>query len=105
VVNSSCTPESVSFLFTKLSSDCALSSFGLSLTVKSFLSKYEYGEDLEVALDDYSDAIKRAYYSRTDKEAKQIIDSAKQRLNEAGLNQFERYVENQRDKKGTQIIY
>ena len=45
------------------------------------------------------------YYSRTDKEAKQIIDSAKQRLNEAGLNQFERYVENQRDKKGTQIIY
>lgn len=75
------------------------------LTVKSFLSKYEYGEDLEVALDDYSDAIKRAYYSRTDKEAKQIIDSAKQRLNEAGLNQFERYVENQRDKKGTQIIY
>ena len=27
------------------------------LTVKSFLSKYEYGEDLEVALDDYSDAL------------------------------------------------
>lgn len=69
------------------------------LTVKSFLSKYEYGEDLEVALDDYSDAIKRAYYSQSDKEAKQIIDSAKQRLEEAGLNQFERYVENQRDKK------
>ena len=75
------------------------------LTVKSFLSKYEYGEDLEVALDDYSDAIKRAYYSQSDKETKQIIDSAKQRLEEAGLNQFERYVENQRDKKGTQIIY
>ena len=75
------------------------------LTVKSFLSKYEYGEDLEVALDDYNDAIKRAYYSQSDKEAKQIIDSAKQRLEEAGLNQFERYVENQRDKKGTQIIY
>ena len=75
------------------------------LTVKSFLSKYEYGEDLEIALDDYSDAIKRAYYSQSDKEAKQIIDSAKQRLEEAGLNQFERYVENQRDKKGTQIIY
>ena len=67
------------------------------LTVKSFLSKYEYGEDLEVALDDYSDAIK-AYYSQSDKEAKQI-DDAKQRLEEAGLNQFERYVENQRDKK------
>ena len=49
-------------------------------------------------------AIKRAYYSRTDKEAKQIIDSAKQRLNEAGLNQFERYVENQRDKKERKLF-
>ena len=57
------------------------------------------------AIDDYDDAIKRAYYSQSDKETKQIIDSAKQRLEEAGLNQFERYVENQRDKKGTQIIY
>ena len=75
------------------------------MCIRDSLSKYEYGEDLEVALDDYSDAIKRAYYSQSDKETKQIIDSAKQRLEEAGLNQFERYVENQRDKKGTQIIY
>ena len=61
-------------------------------------------EDLEIALDDYSDAIKRAYYSQSDKEAKQIIDSAKQRLEEAGLNQFERYVENQRDKKELKLF-
>ena len=42
------------------------------LTVKSFLSKYEYGEDL-VALDDYSDAIKRAYYSQSDKARNKLL--------------------------------
>lgn len=75
------------------------------LTVKSFLSKYEYGEDLEIAIDDYDDAIKRAYYSHSDKEAQQIIDSAEARLKDAGLDQFEKYVEHQRDYKNTQIIY
>ena len=43
--------------------------------------------------------------SHSDKEAQQIIDSAEARLKDAGLDQFEKYVEHQRDYKNTQIIY
>jgi len=74
------------------------------LTVKSFLPRFERAEDLETALNEYDEALKRAYYAKTEDESKKILDEAKQRVQDAGIEEFEKLVEEE-VKKGEKIRY
>ncbi|REH81890.1 ABC transporter [Staphylococcus felis] len=74
------------------------------LTVKSFLPKFERGEDLEIALDEYDEAMQRAYYAKSDHESKHILDDAKKKLDQAGLPEFEKMID-QNIKDGEKIRF
>jgi len=74
------------------------------LTVKSFLPRFERAEDLETALNEYDEALKRAYYAKNENESKKILDEAKQRVTDAGIEDFEKLVEEE-VKKGEKIRY
>ncbi len=74
------------------------------LTVKSFLPKFDKGEELEIALDEYDESIKRAYYAATDKESERILKDAKNKLDQAGLPEFEKMIE-KKMKDGEQIRF
>ncbi|AMG61744.1 extracellular solute-binding protein [Staphylococcus lugdunensis] len=74
------------------------------LTVKSFLPKFDKGEELEIALDEYDESLKRAYYAKTDKESERILADAKKKLDQAGLPEFEKMIE-KKIKNGEKIRF
>ena len=45
---------------------------------------------MEIALDEYDESLKRAYYAKTDKESERILADAKKKLDQAGLPEFEK---------------
>ncbi|EKU46340.1 extracellular solute-binding protein [Staphylococcus massiliensis] len=75
------------------------------LTVKSFLPKFERGEELEIALDNYDEAVKRAYYAKSEDEAKKILDEARQKLEDAGIKEFDDMIEKEMKKEDTKVRF
>lgn len=72
---------------------------------KAYLYEFE-GEDgnLTQALEDWDDAIVKAYYATSEEEAKAILDQARQRLQDADIEGFCKFLE-QKEKDGDTIFY
>lgn len=72
---------------------------------RAYLFEFE-GEDgnLSQALDDWDDALLKAYYAKSDKEAKSLLDQARQELEDAGIEDFCKFLED-KEKDGDTIFY
>lgn len=55
---------------------------------KTFIFEYEKGDNLNTALDTYNENLLRAYYSKSDEEAEKILQSSKELLDKAGLQEY-----------------
>jgi putative aldouronate transport system substrate-binding protein len=73
-------------------------------TPKSFIFEFKNGENLNIALDTYNENLLRAYYSKSDEEAKQILQQSKELLEKAGLNDYIKLI-NEKEKAGTTIKF
>lgn len=72
---------------------------------RAYLFEFE-GEDgnLSQALDDWNDALLKAYYAKSDEEAKSLLDQARMALEDAGINDFCKFLED-KEKEGDTIFY
>ena len=72
---------------------------------KAYLFEFE-GEDgrLSQALEDWEDAVVKAYYAKSDDEVKGLLDQARQSLQDAGIEDFCKFLE-QKEKDGDTIFY
>lgn len=73
-------------------------------TPKSFIFEFENGENLNIALDTYNENLLRAYYSKSESEAKKILSDSQKLLEKAGLNDYIKLIE-KKEKEGTTIRY
>ena len=75
------------------------------MTPKSFLFEFDGGEgNLEKALDKYNEDLVRAYYAKTPKEAKKILDESRENLEKNGLSEFCEFLEG-KEASGITIRY
>lgn len=74
------------------------------LSPKSFIPEFEKGEELELALTAYDESLIKAYYAKSEDEAQKIIDDAKKKLKNAGLEEYIKLLE-QKKSDGTTIRY
>lgn len=73
-------------------------------TPKSFIFEFKNGDNLNIALDTYNDNLLRAYYSKSEEEAKKILDDSKKLLEKAGLDDYIKLIE-KKEKEGTTIRF
>ncbi len=73
-------------------------------TPKSFIFELENGDNLNIALDTYNENLLRAYYSKSEKEAAQILQDSKELLEKSGLNEYIKLIE-KKEKEGTTIRF
>lgn len=72
---------------------------------RAYLFEFE-GDDgkLSQALDEYDADLIKAYYAKTEEEVKQILDQAKKNLEDAGIAEFCKFLED-KEKEGETIFY
>ena len=73
-------------------------------TPKSFIFEFENGDNLNIALDTYNENLLRAYYSKSEEEAAQILHESKELLEKSGLNEYIELIE-EKEKEGTTIRF
>ncbi|MEC1524501.1 extracellular solute-binding protein [Neobacillus niacini] len=71
---------------------------------KSFIYEYENGDNLNIALDTYNENLLRAYYSKSEDEAKKILEDSKKLLEKSGLEDYIKLIE-KKEKEGTTIRF
>ncbi|MEH7273653.1 extracellular solute-binding protein [Neobacillus vireti] len=71
---------------------------------KSFIFEYENGDNLNIALDTYNENLLRAYYSKSEDEAKKILEDSKKLLEKSGLEDYIKLIE-KKEKEGTTIRF
>lgn len=71
---------------------------------KTFMFEFKNGENLNIALDSYNENLVRAYYSKSDAEAKNILDDSKSMLEKAGLQDYIELLK-QKEKEGVTILF
>jgi putative aldouronate transport system substrate-binding protein len=71
---------------------------------KSFIFEFENGDNLNIALDTYNENLLRAYYSKSEAEAKKILNESKKLLEKSGLDDYLKLIE-KKEKEGTTIRF
>lgn len=73
-------------------------------TPKTFMFEFSGGENMNIALDSYDESLLRAYYSKSDEEAKKIMEHARELLEKSGID---KYIEllNKKEQEGTTIRF
>ncbi len=73
-------------------------------TPQTFIYESKNGENLNIALETYNENLLRAYYSKSEDEAKKILEDSKKLLEKSGLNDYIKILED-KEKEGTTIKY
>ncbi|MBW7456191.1 extracellular solute-binding protein, partial [Paenibacillus sepulcri] len=70
----------------------------------SFINEFPSGTDLQTALDNYNDSMIRAFYAKGMDKAKEIMDSAAKQLKAAGLEDYEKLLDQKDSDPKTKLI-
>ncbi|WP_053367723.1 extracellular solute-binding protein [Bacillus sp. FJAT-27245] len=73
-------------------------------TPKSFIFEFDNGDNLNIALDSYNENLLRAYYSKSEADAKKILKESQKQLEKAGLNKYIKLIE-EKEQDGTTIKF